>query len=66
MIARHAEPRVKFLLDFEGPADRYQICPDSGGFVPVPADSEAFWQEREAARFMKQVPAAYLRIQTAG
>ena len=27
-------------------------------------NSEAFWQEREAARFMKQVPAAYLRVQT--
>jgi hypothetical protein len=65
MIARHAEPRVKFLLDFEGPSDRSQVCQDSGGFVPVPADSEAFWQEREAARFMTQVPAAYLRIQTA-
>jgi hypothetical protein len=56
---------VKFLLDFEGPADRSQTCQDSGGFVPVPADSEAFWQEREAARFVKQVPGAYLRVQTA-
>jgi len=64
-LARHSEPRVKFLLDFEGPADRTQTCQDSGGFVPVPADSEPFWREREAARFMKQVPAAYLRIQTA-
>jgi len=64
MTARYAEPHVKFLLDFEGPADRSQTCQDSGGFVPVPADSEAFWQEREAARFMKQVPAAYLRVQT--
>ena len=64
MIARHAAPPVKFLLDFEGPADRSQSCQDSGGFVPVPADSEAFWQEREAARFMKQVPSAYLRMQT--
>jgi hypothetical protein len=63
MIARYAEPRVKFLLDFEGPADRYQTCMDSGGFVPVPPDSDAFWQEREAARFMKQVPGAYLRMQ---
>jgi hypothetical protein len=63
-LARYAEPRVKFLLDFEGPADRSQTCQDSGGFVPVPADSEAFWQEREAARFMKQVPCAYLRMQT--
>jgi hypothetical protein len=64
MMARYAEPRVKFLLDFEGPADRTQTCLDSGGHVPVPADSEAFWQEREAARFMKRVPAAYLRVQT--
>jgi len=64
MIARHAEPPVKFLLDFEGPADRYQTCLDSGGFVPPPPDSEAFWQEREAARFMKQVPSAYLRMQS--
>jgi hypothetical protein len=63
MVARHDEPRVKFLLDFEGPADRYQTCVDSGGFVPVPPDSDAFWQEREAARFMKQVPCEYLRMQ---
>ena len=64
MIARYAEPRVKFLLDFEGPADRYQTCMDSGGFVPAPPDSDGFWQEREAARFMKQAPGAYLRMQT--
>jgi hypothetical protein len=63
MIARYAEPRVKFLLDFEGPADRSQTCLDSGGFVPVPAVRDTFWQEREAARFMKLVPAAYLRFQ---
>jgi hypothetical protein len=64
MIARYATPTVKFLLDFEGPADRYQTCKDSGGHVPVPTDSDSFWQEREAARFMKQVPGAYLRFQT--
>jgi hypothetical protein len=64
MIARYAEPPVKFLLDFEGPADRSQTCQDSGGFVPVPADSDSFWQEREAAGFMKHVPGAYLRMQT--
>jgi hypothetical protein len=64
MIARYAQPPVKFLLDFEGPADRSQSCQDSGGIVPVPADSDAFWQEREATRFMKQVPSAYLRVQT--
>jgi len=64
MIARYPEPHVKFLLDFEGPADRYQTSKDSGGHVPMSTDSADFWQEREAARFMKQVPAAYLRFQT--
>ena len=63
MIARYPEPRVRFLLDFEGPADRYQACLDSGGIVPVSPEDLGFWQEREAARFMKQVPAAYLRMQ---
>jgi len=65
MIARHATPFVKFLMDWEGPSDRYQSSSDSGGHVPVPVDSESFWLEREAGRFIKSVPGAYLRIQTA-
>jgi hypothetical protein len=65
MIARHDLPHVKFLLDFEGPADRFQASSSHGGPVPVPPDSEAFWQEREAARFLKHAGSAYLRIQTA-
>jgi hypothetical protein len=65
MIARHATPNVKFLMDWEGPSDRYQASSDSGGHVPVPVDSDAFWLEREAGRFIKNVPGAYLRFQTA-
>jgi len=65
MIARHPQPRIKFLMDLEGPSDRYQTSSDSGGHVPVPVDSESFWVEREAGRFIKSVPGAYLRIQTA-
>jgi hypothetical protein len=64
MISRNDLPRVKFLLDFEGPSDRYQTSSSNGGHVPVPPDSEPFWQEREAGRFIKHVPGAYLRIQT--
>lgn len=64
-IVRHpTRPEVRFLLDFEGPSDRYQTCQDSGGHIPVPVDSEEFWVEREAARFMKQVRCPYLRLQT--
>jgi len=65
MVARHATPRVKFLMDWEGPSDRYQTSSDSGGHVPVPVDSDAFWVEREASRFIKSVPGAYLRYQSA-
>jgi hypothetical protein len=65
MVARHQTPSVKFLMDFEGPSDRYQTSSDSGGHVPVPVDSDAFWLEREAGRFIKNVPGAYLRFQTA-
>jgi hypothetical protein len=64
MIARHATPKVKFLLDWEGPSDRYQTSSDSGGHVPVPVDSESFWVEREACRFIKSMPGAYLRYQS--
>ncbi len=63
MIARHLSPQVKFLVDFEGPADRFQSSSEFGGPVPYPPDSDAFWQQREAARFIKSVPGAYLRIQ---
>jgi hypothetical protein len=52
-------------MDWEGPSDRYQTSSDSGGHVPVPVDSDAFWVEREAGRFIKSVPAAYLRYQSA-
>ncbi len=63
-IARHPEPRVKFLLDFEGPADRYDASSDSGGVVPFPPDSNDFWQEREAAGYIRSIDVAYLRMQT--
>ena len=66
MLARCADSsRTSFLIDFEGPANRYQSCMDSGGLVPVNPDSEAFWQDREAARDMSGIHCAYLRMQTA-
>jgi hypothetical protein len=65
MLARYADSTpVRFLLDFEGPTDRGQSCADSGGPVPVSADSDAFWQEREAVRDMSRIRCSYLRMQT--
>jgi hypothetical protein len=63
-LARYPVPATSFLIDDGGPADRYQTCTDSGGPVPVAPDSNPFWQDREAARFAKQVPSAWLRVQT--
>ena len=65
MVARYGEPKVKFLMDWEGPADRYQASSDSGGPIPVSVDSEAFWAEREPARSIKSFRGAYLRLQSA-
>ncbi|UCG41702.1 MAG: hypothetical protein JSU73_07310 [candidate division WOR-3 bacterium] len=66
MLAGQTNPlRVKFLVDFEGPADRYQSCVDSGGVVPVPPNDDSFWLEREAVRYMSRLPCHYLRVQTA-
>jgi hypothetical protein len=64
MVARSTGAPAAFLLDDEGLADRHQASADSGGPVPVPPDSAAFWDVREAARYLKQVPVAYLRMQT--
>jgi hypothetical protein len=65
MLADPAYPRTaRFLVDFEGPADRWQSYVGGGGVVPVPPDSESFWQEREAVRFMSRMPCLYLRVQT--
>ncbi|MEO0107777.1 MAG: hypothetical protein ABIK62_01210, partial [candidate division WOR-3 bacterium] len=66
MLNRYsASARVSFLVDFEGPADRFQTCADSGGPVPVSPESSLFWQNREAVRFMSSINCPYLRIQTA-
>lgn len=64
MLARPEIPHVKFLLDFEGPSDRFQSAASAGGHVPVPTDSESFWARREAGRSLKNVRSAYLRMQT--
>jgi hypothetical protein len=65
MLADPSHSRTaRFLIDFEGEADRYQSSIDFGGVVPVPAIDDSFWQEREAVRFMSRLPCPYLRIQT--
>ncbi|NRA96712.1 MAG: hypothetical protein HRU14_10950 [Planctomycetes bacterium] len=64
-LARYPNnPPVALLLDFEGPAGRFETSGPFGGHVPVSPGNTAFWGEREALTFMPQVESRYVRLQT--
>jgi hypothetical protein len=51
-LGRHPNaPRVKFLLEWEGPADRTDTA-QPNGHVPVSTDDDEFWWEREPGNFI--------------
>jgi len=58
---------VRFLLDWEGPADRDAIM--RGGALPpaartaLAASPAEFWELREPMHWVGQIPCAYVRIQ---
>jgi len=67
-LARHRDLPVKFLIDWEGPANR----DDTGGCDAhnighlgdiTSCDDESFWSEREAASFIGKIDVPYQRIQ---
>jgi pimeloyl-ACP methyl ester carboxylesterase len=89
-LARHADLRVKYFIDWEGPADRTDtagcVGNDSDGdgdydsyteisYAPgqraphlarrTTCDDTAFWEEREATRFISSLPVPYRRYQSA-
>lgn len=68
-LARYPDLPVKFLIDWEGPADRA----DTGGCdiaarghlaEVATCDDESFWAEREASTFIPQIRVPYQRIQS--
>lgn len=68
-LARHPDLPVKFLIDWEGPADRNDTggCDGAGlGHLKDVAScsDEAFWAEREAAAFIRQIRIPYQRLQS--
>ncbi len=68
-LARHQDLPVRFLLDWEGPADRTDTggCDQAGtGHLQEMAscDDEAFWAEREALSFMPRITVPYQRLQS--
>jgi hypothetical protein len=59
-LARHPNnPAVKFFLEWEGPADRWDTP-----LVPHDPYDNPWWAEREAAGFMTNFGGYYLRMQS--
>ncbi len=68
-LARHPDLPVRFLLDWEGPANRDDTggCDEAGtGHLQKVAscDDEDFWSQREASAFIAQINVPYQRLQS--
>ena len=68
-LARHPDLPVRFLIDWEGPANRDDTggCGDDavGHLQGHPCDDEDFWREREASIFALDLRVPYQRLQSA-
>ena len=66
VLARFPELPVKFLIDYEGPANRNDTghCDEHDtGHITHDCTDDVWWSEREAATFIQSVKVPYLRIQ---
>ena len=70
VLARYPDLPVKFLIDWEGPADRNYTtsgCNFAAGKEKIhwqPCTDNAFWSEREAVNFIGKIRVPYQRIQS--
>ena len=71
MLARYPQLPIRLYVDWEGPALRQharRILAAQGAALaadhPGTLNDEAWWAEREAARFIRQVRAPYQRVQS--
>lgn len=69
VLARYPDLPIRFLMDWEGPANRL----DTGGCGTDPrgklnpaiaCDDEAYWAEREASTFIAHIQVPYQRVQS--
>lgn len=68
-LARYPDLPVKFLIDWEGPANRNDTGGCDGAKLGHLKDvasctDEAFWAEREASTFIGQIRVPYQRVQS--
>lgn len=71
VLARYSDLQVKFLIDWEGPANRFYTtrgCKSTGSEKGMigwnPCSDDAYWLEREAANFIGKIRLPYQRIQS--
>ena len=61
-----AEGQVAFLIDAEGPTDRFSLIHPRASAVELeelPLGEDAFWQEKEALNCLIHLKCPYLRLQ---
>ena len=66
-LARHPDLQVQFLIDWEGPADRYDTtlgCQPNPSIAWPDCNDDAAWAEREALAFIAQIGVPYQRLQS--
>jgi len=66
-LARHPDLVIQFLIDWEGPADRYDTtlgCQPNPRIAWPDCNDDAAWGEREALTFIAQINAPYQRLQS--
>ncbi len=65
-LARYPDLPVRFLIDWEGPDSRASTgCHRGGTPLSHPCDDAAYWAEREAETFLRDVAVPYQRLQSA-
>ena len=67
VLARYPDLPIAFLIDWEGPADRYDTtigCKPSPKYQWPPCSDDAAWAEHEALTFIADVAVPYQRIQS--
>ncbi len=66
-LARYPELPIMFLMDWEGPADRFDTTVECSNGTRIdfnPCDDDAYWAQREALTFISNVRVAYQRLQS--
>lgn len=66
-LARYPDLPVRFLIDWEGPADRYDTTSDCSGntrHIWPDCNDDAAWAQREALTFVAQLRIPYQRVQS--